>query len=311
LMRGHDKWHVPVMAEEVSRYLITQSTRVIVDCTVGTGGHAETLLKASSRDSVLIGIDLDRDALAVARERLSRFGERVVLKQMNFRDLKSVIPPDLEGRVDALLIDCGISRLQIVTSDRGFSFDKDAPLDMRFDVRAGRTAATALEGMDVGDLKGLIARFGERARAGSIARAIVRLRDNGELESTGDLASAVKSVVSHKAAKSLARVFLAVRSVVNSEIENLREALDVLPEVLARGGRACVISYHSEEDRVVKTSFRKYSGRCVCPPGHPVCDCGRASLFKILTPKPISPSAGEIRDNPSARSAKIRVVEKM
>ena len=302
---------MPVMAEEVRDYLITQSTRLIVDCTVGTGGHAETLLKASPSDSTLIGIDLDRDALAIVRERLSRFGERVVLKQMNFRDLKSVIPPDLEGRVDALLIDCGISRLQIVTSDRGFSFDKEAPLDMRFDVRTGMTAAGALDGMDVGELKNLFTRFGERTTAGRIARAIVRLRDAGELVSTADLARAVKSVVRYKAAKSLARIFLAVRSLVNSEIENLRAALDVLPEVLGRGGRACVISYHSEEDRVVKTSFKKYSGKCVCPPGRPVCDCGRASVFKILTPKPISPSDGEIRDNPSARSAKIRVVEKM
>jgi 16S rRNA (cytosine1402-N4)-methyltransferase len=302
---------LPVMVNEVQHYLITRSTRVIVDCTVGTGGHAETLLEASPRDCILIGIDLDSDALAIARERLLQFGERVVLKQMNFKDLKSAIPSGFQGKVDALLIDCGISRLQIVTSNRGFSFDKDAPLDMRFDVTGGQTAARALDEISIEELRSRIAWFGERARAGRIARAIIKRRDAGGLKSTGDLAGAVKSVVRDRAAKSLARVFLAVRSYINNEIENLSEALDVLPEVLRGGGRACVISYHSLEDRVVKTSFRKYSGKCVCPPGRPVCDCGRASLFKILTPKPISPTAGEIRDNPSARSAKIRAVEKM
>jgi len=309
-MRGHETWHLPVMVNEVQHYLITDTTKVIVDCTVGTGGHAETLLKASPGDCILIGIDLDSDALAIASERLSHFGERVVLKQMNFRDVKSGLPLSLHGKVDALLIDCGISRLQIVTSDRGFSFDTDAPLDMRFDVTGGKTAARVLAEMDVNELKKLIARFGERARAGRIARAIIRMREAGELKTTGDLAGAVKSVVRHRAAKSLARVFLAIRSYLTGELESLEEALDALPGLLSTGGRACVISYHSLEDRRVKTSFKKYSDKCVCPPGRIVCDCGRAPLYKILTPKPISPTAGEIRSNSSARSAKIRVVER-
>jgi 16S rRNA (cytosine1402-N4)-methyltransferase len=299
------------MAKEVRHYLIGTSTRVIVDCTVGTGGHAETLLKASSGDSILVGLDLDGDALAIAKDRLSQFGERVLLKQMNFRDLIRAIPPRLQGEVDALLIDCGISKLQIVTSGRGFSFDMDGPLDMRFDAARGRPAVSVLRDMSIKEIRDLIGRFGEGARAGRIARAIVRRRDRGELASTGDLAGAIKSVVRDRAAKSLARVFLAVRSYVNGELENLAAALEVVPRVLAAGGRACVISYHSTEDRIVKTSFRKYSGKCVCPPGRIVCDCGRAPLFRILTPKPISPAAREIDRNPSARSAKIRVVEKM
>lgn len=299
------------MAGEVQRYLVNESTRVIVDCTVGTGGHAERLLDASPGETILIGIDLDDDALAIAAERLARFGRRVVLRKMNFRDLRNAIPPTLRRGVDAVLIDCGISHLQIVRSDRGFSFDRDGSLDMRFDVTSGRTAASALTHMSGRELRDLIARFGERARAGRIAGEIIRLRDRGELNSTRDLAGAVKSIVKGRQAKSLARVFLAIRSYVNDEIESLADALEVLPSILAHRGRACVISYHSAEDSVVKTSFRKYSGRCVCPPGRLVCDCGKAPLFRILTPKPILPTAAEIRTNPSARSARIRAVEKM
>jgi 16S rRNA (cytosine1402-N4)-methyltransferase len=310
-MGESETWHVPVMVDEIRYYLVTDSTRLIVDCTVGTGGHAEALLQASSRDCIVIGFDLDADALAIASERLSRFGERVELKQMNFKDVKSGLPLSLHGKVDALLIDCGISRLQIVTSSRGFSFDTDAPLDMRFDASGGKTAAGVIEELDEGQLKSLIARFGERARAGRIARAIVKRREAGRLKTTGDLAAAVKSVVKERAAKSLARVFLAIRSYLSGELESLAEALDTLPSLLSTGGRACVITYHSLEDRIVKTSFRRQSGKCVCPPDRIVCDCGRAPLFKILTPKPISPTAGEIRSNSSARSAKIRVVEKM
>jgi 16S rRNA (cytosine1402-N4)-methyltransferase len=310
-MREHQTWHVPVMAEEVQRYLVTTSTKVVVDCTLGTGGHAERLLEATSPDSLLIGIDLDDDALAIAAERLSRFGRRVVLKKMNFRHLAEAIPRDLLGKVDALLIDCGISMLQIVRSGRGFSFDRDGGLDMRFDQGADRTAASVLAHADRDDLRRLLTQFGEGANAGRISRAIVRMRDEGRLKTTGDLAEAVKTVVRARAAKSLARVFLAIRSRVNDELGNLAAALEALPEVLATGGRACVIAYHSSEDLVVKTHFKKYSGKCVCPPGRLVCDCGKAPLLKVLTPKPVVPTAEETRRNPSARSAKIRVVEKM
>jgi 16S rRNA (cytosine1402-N4)-methyltransferase len=213
--------------------------------------------------------------------------------------------------VDGILIDCGISRLQIVKPDRGFSFDRDGALDMRFDRAGGRTAASVLADIGRDDLKKLIKRFGQRAKAYQISNAIIDRRDAGDLRTTADLAAAVKSVVKTRVAKSLARVFLAVRALVNRELENLAGVLGVLPVVLAAGGRACVITYHSEEDRLTKTYFRKFSGKCVCPPGRLVCSCGKAPLFRILTPKPVAPSAEEIRLNPSARSAKIRVVEKM
>jgi 16S rRNA (cytosine1402-N4)-methyltransferase len=308
--RRQNAWHIPVMANEVVGYLVTSSTRVVLDCTVATGGHAERMLDHASGDAILIGIDLDGAAMEIARKRLSRFGDRVVLRKANFRDLMTAIPAKLVGKVDAVLIDCGISRLQIVTSSRGFSFDREGVLDMRFDTTTGRTAASVFSGISAADLSGMLAQFGERPKARRIANAIIRLRDRGELLTSADLAKAVKSVVKTRVAKSLARVFLAVRSYVNDELASLAEALEALPGILSPGGRACVITYHSGEARIVKTVFRKYSGKCICPPERLVCDCGKASFFRVLTPKPVSPSDEEIRVNPSARSARIRVVER-
>ena len=310
-VEGHDVWHDPVMAEEITDLLVNRSTRLVLDCTVGAGGHAARLLDAAPQQSVLYGIDLDRDALRLAAERLSRFGERVVLKRMNFSEMHQALPGHLIGKVDALLIDCGISKLQIVTPDRGFSFDREGDLDMRFDQDGTVTAGAFLAIADVDDLRRLLVQFGERPNARRIARAIIRLRDRGELKTTLDLARAVKSVVKSKAAKSMARTFLAIRERINSELESLVKALDRLPMMMAAGGRACIISYHSEEDRIVKRYFRRLSGKCVCPPGRIVCDCGKAAVFKLVTPKPLPPTAAEIERNPSARSAKIRVVEKM
>jgi 16S rRNA (cytosine1402-N4)-methyltransferase len=310
-VEGHDVWHEPVMAEEIAGLLVNRSTRLVVDCTVGAGGHAARLLDAAPQQSVLYGLDLDRDALRLAGERLSRFGERVVLKRMNFSELDLALPERLLGKVDALLIDCGISKLQIVTPGRGFSFDREGDLDMRFDQAGTVTAGSFLAVIDANELRSLLVQFGERANAKRIARAVIRRRDEGRLKTTLDLARAVKSVVKSKAAKSMARTFLAIRERVNCELENLVKALGHLPQVMAAGGRACIISYHSEEDRIVKRDFRRLSGKCVCPPGRIVCDCGKAAVFRLVTPKPLSPTAGEIGRNPSARSAKIRVVEKM
>jgi 16S rRNA (cytosine1402-N4)-methyltransferase len=308
---GGDIWHVPVMAEEVTRFLIKDTTRIMVDCTLGLGGHAEAMLKAAPADSVLLGLDLDEDALGLAAKRLSGFGDRVVLKKMNFRDLGTGLPTGFMGKVNALLIDCGISMLQIVKPDRGFSFDRDGELDMRFDKSASVSAASVLARMDVAELGGLLSQFGEKTRSRRIARAIIQARDSGRLGTTADLSAVVKSVVRARAAKSLARVFLAIRAKVNRELENLSGALQALPEVLASGGRAAVIAYHGTEDRVVKQYFRKFSGRCICPPERVVCDCGKQAWFRVLTPKPFTPSVEETRRNPSSRSARIRVVEKM
>lgn len=306
-----DLWHLPVMTEQIIGFLIRETTEVIVDCTVGTGGHAEAMLEAASEGATLVGFDLDSDALEIAGRRLARFGGRVILKKWNFRDLDSGLPVRLRGKVNALLIDCGISRLQIVKPDRGFSFDRDGKIDMRFDRSASCSAISLLSGMDIGELGQLLSQFGERAGSRRIARAIIRARDAGRLSTTSDLAAAVKSAIRGRAAKSLARVFLAIRARVNGEIENLSAALEALPGVLVSGGRAAVVAYHGTEDRVAKQAFRKFSGKCICPPGRPVCNCGKERLLRVLTPKPITPSSEEIRHNPASRSARIRVVEKM
>jgi 16S rRNA (cytosine1402-N4)-methyltransferase len=306
-----EAWHVPVMAEEVNEFLISERTEVIVDCTVGTGGHAEAMLRAAPANAILVGFDLDREALDRAAGRLRPFGDRVILRKMNFKNLASGLPARFMGRVNALLVDCGISMLQIVKTHRGFSFDRSGPIDMRFDRAAPESALTFLQGTDMATLSELLSRFGEKAGARRIARAILRARDKGELATTGDLAAAVKSAVRGRPVKTLARVFLAIRAGINREIENLSEALEAFPSVLASGGRAAVIAYHGNEDRVVKQYFRKFSGRCVCPPGRPACECGKANWFRVLTPKPVRPSAEEIRLNPASRSAKLTVVEKM
>jgi 16S rRNA (cytosine1402-N4)-methyltransferase len=267
-------------------------------------------LSAAPADSVLIGVDLDDDALDFTAGRLERFGERVMLRKMNFADLAGRLDARYLGKVDALLVDCGISGLQIVTSDRGFSFDREGALDMRFNGSAGSTAGALLARVDLDDLTALLREFGETRWARRIARSILRERDGAGLNSSLDLARAVKAVVRRQPAKSLARVFLAIRATVNSELESLEKLMETLPELLSTGGRVCVITYHSLEDRIVKTSFRRLSGRCVCPPGLPACACGKVEALKVLTPRPVKPRPEEVRANVSARSAKIRVAEK-
>lgn len=308
--RGKRACHVPVMVGETREFLVTSSTRVIVDATVGQGGHAEALLDAAPGNCVFVGIDLDDDALSFTARRLERFGERVVLQKMNFADLREKLPTRFAGNVDALLVDCGISGLQIVTSDRGFSFDREGALDMRFNRLVGTTAGALLDAVTLDRLTALLRDFGEGRWARRIARSILDERDASGLNTTLDLSRAVKAVVKHKPAKSLARVFLAVRATVNEELESLLRLMESLPELIASGGRVGVITYHSLEDRIVKRSFRRLSGKCVCPPGMPACSCGKVSAFKILTPKPVTPQREEVSANVSARSAKLRVAEK-
>jgi 16S rRNA (cytosine1402-N4)-methyltransferase len=302
------------MVEEVKHYLLRPSTRIIVDMTVGTGGHALELLRAAPEDCVLVGLDLDSDALEIAAGRLAEFKDRVILRKTNFRYVEDVLEdamPGGLGLVDAIVFDCGISRKEIVESRRGFSFDREGDLDMRFDASEGQTAKSMLRHMTVEELSDLFRQYGEAPHARKIARALVLRRDQGRLESTLDLAGIVKSVVRAKPAKSMARVFLAIRAAVNDEMESLARAIETVPRVLRSGGRISVISYHSVEDRVVKTLFNKHSGKCMCPPESLVCSCGKKQDLMVLTPKPLVPTREETASNPSARSAKMRVAEKM
>lgn len=300
--------HIPVMADAVVRYLIKPSTRLIVDCTFSTGGHSLELLKAAPDSVFLIGIDLDEEALKIGSKRLSQYRDRILLRKGNFGQISTILS-DYAAMVDALLIDCGVSRLQITEPQRGFSFDREGPLDMRFD-RSSRIDAKGFLGkISLEELSDLLFKFGEK-RARRIACSIIEKREEGRLRTTADLADAVKSVAKVRAAKSLARVFLAIRASINAEVENLTHALDSLCMLMNKGGRVCVITYHSIEDRIVKSAFRKYTGRCICPPGSLSCTCGKVRAFKSITGKPIIPDKDEIERNPWARSAKMRVVER-
>jgi 16S rRNA (cytosine1402-N4)-methyltransferase len=303
--------HVPVMVEEVKHYLVRPSTGLIVDMTAGTGGHGLELLKAAPEGCRLVGIDMDEEALEIAGERLKEFGDRVTLIKSNFADVLDAVPSGVAGEVDAVLMDCGISRREIVTSRRGFSFDVDGPLDMRFDNSSGRTAKSYLRSASLEELTEIFREYGEPVNARRIAKAIGARRQRGSMESTLDLAAAVKSVVRARQARSLARVFLAVRARVNREKENLSDAISSMPALLSQGGRVAVISYHSVEDRVVKTLFNRFAGKCVRPPCSEVCSTEEKKVFEVLTRKPIAPTREEVAGNPSARSAKLRVAEKM
>jgi len=300
--------HIPVMVEAVVDHLIRKSTRVIVDCTFGTGGHSLELLKRAPDSAFLIGIDLDDEALEIGSRRLSQYMSRVLLKRANFGEISTILA-DYAGMVDALLIDCGVSRLQVMKPQRGFSFDREGPLDMRFDRSSQFDARKFLNRVSFEELSDLLLKFGEK-RGREIARAILERGEKGAIRTTSDLADAVKSVVRFKAAKSLARVFLAIRASTNRELENLANALDSLPLLMNKGGRVCVISYHSLEDTIVKNAFKKLSGKCICPPGSLSCTCGKVEAFRVITKKPLKPGDDQIRRNPWARSAKMRVMER-
>ena len=310
-MTPEEVLHIPVMVEEVKCYLIRPSVRLILDMTEGPGGHSLELLRAAPEGCRLVGLDLDAEALEIARDRLKEFGDRVTLIKANFADVLDAVPSDMLGGVDAVVMDCGISKREIVTSRRGFSFDVDGPLDMRFDNSSGRTAKSYLRGASLEELTEIFREYGETANARRIAKAIGARTDRGAMESTLDLAAAVKSVIRGRQARSLARVFLAVRAAVNREKENLSDAVSAMPLLLSQGGRVAVISYHSVEDRVVKTLFNRFSGKCVQPPCSEVCSSEEEKVFRVLTRKPIAPSREEVASNPSARSAKLRVAEKM
>jgi 16S rRNA (cytosine1402-N4)-methyltransferase len=307
--------HRPVLAREVLDLLAPRPGDTVVDGTLGAGGHAELLLEAIGPMGRLIGVDRDPDALALAAPRLSRFGPAFVALRGDHRDL-----PRLLGRVglaaaDRILLDLGLSSMQLDDPRRGFSFTLDGPLDMRMDPDGPETAAQLVARLDERQLRETLWRFGEEPRARAIARAIVRARRSGPLRTTRELAriverasgSASRGARLHPAT----RTFQALRIAVNDEIEGLAGRLTDLVGLLRPGGRIAVISFHSLEDRAVKSALRELSRPCTCPPRMPVCGCGRRPTVRVLTPRPIGPSAPEVGSNPRSRSAKLRAAEKL
>ncbi|MCP9438507.1 MAG: 16S rRNA (cytosine(1402)-N(4))-methyltransferase RsmH [Nitrospira sp.] len=302
-MKGGDRSaHVPVLATEVTEWILSQNPRVILDCTVGYGGHAEMLLRNSDSTVKLIGLDRDGEAIAYSRERLAEFGDRVTFKQMDYRDLKCGLMEMGISQVGGVLFDLGVSSPQFDDPRRGFSFREDGPLDMRMDQTAGMTAATLVNREPEHTLADIIYRYGDERYARRIARAIVRARERNPIETTGELASiitgAVPSAYRHGRIHCATRTFQALRIAVNRELESLEPALYDAADLLVPGGRMCVVSFHSLEDRIVKRVFRALAQ-------------GPGARLSVLTKKPIAPTDEECRTNPRARSAKLRVAERM
>jgi len=294
-------FHIPVMKKEVLELLLKDPKGLYVDCTIGTGGHTEEILKSKTNQNVTV-IGMDR-----ARKRLKGYGERLRLIQGNFRDLEK----HLAGRkYDGFLLDLGISSLQLADKSRGFSYMEDGPIDMAM----GEDGASVKEMLSIAgqeEISRILKEFGEERRHRMIAKSIVRTRELEEIVRTRQLVDAVKEVIyPDKIYGTLSRVFQAFRIWANDELENLRVFLPQAVRLLNTGGRIAVISYHSLEDRIVKRFFVHEEKDCICPPDFPVCACDKQAKLRIITRQPVLSAPSEIEENTRARSAKLRVAER-
>lgn len=302
--------HVPVLLDEVLTYLAPRPGAVIVDATVGEGGHAEAILKRIAPAGRLIGFDRDTDATVRAEERLRPFGQNVIVRQANFAALGAALDDVGVGHVDGVLFDLGVSSRQLLEPDRGFSFDRQGPLDMRMDPRETVTAADLVNTTREQELANLIYRYGEERASRRIAREIVKRRP---LATTRDLVHAVEAALGGGRGRlhPATRTFQALRIATNAEIDALGSGLPQAIDRLRPGGRICVIAFHSLEDRVVKQVFGIAARGCSCPPEAPICTCGRQRTLRIITKKPVMPTPAEMRQNPRARSARLRAAERL
>jgi 16S rRNA (cytosine1402-N4)-methyltransferase len=303
--------HEPVLAREVVEILRPAPGKLLLDGTLGGGGHSLLLLERGAR---VIGIDKDPRALAAARARLARFGEAFRAVRADFRDAKDVLAALGLGPVDGAVVDLGVSSPQLDAPERGFSFSRPGPLDMRMG-EEGETLRDLLRRIDERELARILREYGEEPFARPVARAVKRAVEEGEPLDTARLAEIVAGAIPRKAwprkIHPATRTFQALRIAVNDELGALAAWLESLPAVLAPGGRAAAISFHSLEDRMVKERFRALSRSCTCPPDLPVCACGARATFAPVTRKPVMASDEEIARNPRARSARLRAVEKL
>lgn len=302
--------HVPVLFAAVLNGLRPRPGGRYVDGTLGAGGHAAGILEASAPDGLLLGLDVDPQALKLAQERLASFGERAILRQASYVAMGAVLDELGWEQVDGVLLDLGISSMQVDTAERGFSFRQDAPLDMRFGPHIRQTAADLVNRLSEADLADLLYRYGEEPAARRIARAIVSARP---LQTTGQLAEVVTRVKPPRrgAPHPATQTFQALRIAVNGELDAVEQVLPIALARLAPGGRLAVITFHSLEDRIVKQFFRRESRDCLCPPRQPVCTCGHRAQLKVITRKPVVATEFEINQNPRARSARLRIAEKL
>jgi 16S rRNA (cytosine1402-N4)-methyltransferase len=302
--------HRTVLLRETVGLLRPRRGAIVVDATLGAGGHAEALLDSIGSGGKLYGIDRDPAALAFAARRLARFGESFSAIRGDYRDLPELMRERGVDTIDGVVADLGVSSLQLDDPERGFALRLEGPLDMRMDPTAGTTAADLVATLPEAEIASILLRFGEERRAAAIARAIVDRRHARPLRTTRDLAELVERVQGAAARRyrihPATRTFQALRIAVNRELAGLERFVSDAVGLLRPGGRVAVISFHSLEDRIVKRALRDLAAPCVCPPELPMCACGKVSLIRILTARPIRPTDDETRDNPRARSARLR-----
>ncbi len=308
--------HVPVMPAEVMAHLNCQSGSCIVDCTLGGAGHAGAILEQILPDGLLIGIDQDADAIENAERVLKPYAGNLRLIHDNFVNLPHILSQLNVASVDGILADLGVSLYQIESSGRGFSFRKEEPLDMRMDIDNPVTAETIVNTASRDRLKTIFKQYGEERWASRIARRIVDYRSEKPIYNSVELARIVTEAIPAKASGKrhihpATKVFMALRIAVNKELDILAGFIDDSVAALAPGGRLCIISFHSLEDRIVKQRLKSFERGCTCPPDFPKCICGHKPQVRVITRKPIGPSSREVEENPMARSAKLRVAEKL
>jgi 16S rRNA (cytosine1402-N4)-methyltransferase len=307
--------HEPVLLHEVVKALSIIPEGIYVDCTVGTGGHSEAIARKLGTNGRLVCLDRDPDAVRISKERLDFLGGRLMIAQSNFGNLSDLLRGWGIERVHGVLLDLGMSSYQLERAGRGFSFLRDEPLDMRMDPGLSKTAFDLVNTSPLEELESYLRMYGEEKRARVIARKIVKSREKNPIRTSRELAELVKSIspfprrgaYKHPAT----RTFQALRIAVNQELKLLKTILERLPPLMLDGGRVVVISYHSLEDRIVKRHMEKWEHPCTCPPDFPHCVCGKKALFRRVQKKPVRPGSEEVARNPRARSAIMRVAERV
>ncbi len=310
-MVGFD--HTPVLLRETIEGLRIQPEGTYVDCTLGGGGHSSVILGKLNDQGRLIGIDQDGAAVAAAGERLKGFTNVTIVRD-NYCNVKQVLDGLGIQSVNGFLLDLGVSSYQLDTPERGFSYKSDAPLDMRMDDRGAMTAADIVNNYSQSDLTRVIRTYGEEKFAANIARHITAAREGGPIKTTGQLVEIIRAAIPMRVQKTMGhpakQTFQAIRIELNRELAVLSDTLETMIDLLAPGGRICVITFHSLEDRIVKNIFKDAQDPCTCPPDFPRCVCGKVSKGRIVTKKPLIPAEEEIRSNPRAKSSKLRIFEK-
>lgn len=305
--------HYSVLLQETITNLNIKADGVYVDGTLGGGGHALEVAKCLSKGGRLFGIDQDDAALQAAEERLSAYKDRVTLVRSNYCNIREALAQYGVEQVDGIVLDLGVSSYQLDTEERGFSYRFDTKLDMRMDRRQTLTAEMIVNRYTESELFRIIRDYGEEQFAKNIAKHIVRFREEKPIETTGELNEIIKAAIPAKMRQNghpSKRTFQAIRIECNRELEVLRDSLDTMIEMLAPGGRLCIITFHSLEDRLVKAAFKRQENPCTCPPEFPVCVCGKKPQGRVVTKKPILPSEEELQENSRSKSAKLRVFEK-